>query len=417
MHSTVPLEPGSHPQVLTRLVRFNRNRPQCTPISALICWGSVVNLSVPQPSIDTTRRNLLASLAGLGLAAPLIAGRKTRTEEPITLRYTSHIPRSHGLYTEAFVPFAVLVERETEGRLRLEPFTDQLLHGPIDGFKAAVTGITDYTHAYVTYQPGSFKLLHAPQLPFLFSSPEIANLVVEELYPQHFKTEYERMGVYLAHCDCTSPYNIISKTPVRRLEDLQGIKIRVTGGLTAEIFRELGAVPVTIAAAEVYPAFQRGVVDAVTLAPSDIVAYRLHEIGPYYTRVDINVILLHYCLNRRTFDGLPDDLRASFYRLLRIRSQMAVQSFYGGPGHEHALATLREADVEMHELEEDELARWRERVMPLKERYIAQYEAENLPARAVVADMEALAAEYAPLTSDQIIARVRNSPVQGIIDL
>ncbi len=368
-------------------------------------------------SINHTRRNLLASLTGLGLAAPLIAGRRDWTQEPITLRYTSHAPRSHGLYTEAFVPFAALVERETEGRLRLEPFTDRILHGPLDGFKAAVTGITDYTHSYITYQPGSFKLLHAPQLPFLFSSPQVASLVVEELYPRHFKTEFERMGVYFAHCDCTSPYNIISKTPVRRLEDLRGMKMRVTAGLTAEIFRELGAVPVAIAAAETYSAFQRGVIDAVSLAPSDIVAYRLQEIGPYYTRVDINVTLLHYCLNRRSFDALPNDLRTSFYQLLRIRSQIAVQNYYSGPGYERAFTTLQKAGVEIFELEENELARWRDRVTPLKERYISQYEAEGLPARVVVADLEDLAAKYASLTNDQINDRIINSPTQGIIDL
>ncbi len=367
--------------------------------------------------VDRTRRDLLASLTGLGLAAPFAAGRRDWSQEPITLRYTSHAPRSHGLYTQAFVPFARLVERETGGRLQLVPFTDRLLHGPIDGFKAAVAGITDYTHSYITYQPGSFKLLHATQLPFLFSSPQVASLVVEELYPRHFKAEFERMGVYFAHCDCTSPYNIISKTPIRRLEDLNGIKIRVTAGITAEIFRELGAAPVAIAAAETYPAFQRGVIDAVSLAPSDIVAYRLQEIGPYYTRVDINVLLLHYCLNRRSFDALPDDLRAQFYRLLRIRSQIAVQNYYSGPGHAAAFATLRDAGVEIVELDEDEVARWRDRVTPLKARYIAQYEAQGLPARRVVADLEALAARYAPLTNEQINHRIATSPTQGIIDL
>ena len=119
----------------------------------------------------------MASLTGLGLSAPFISGKRDWSQEPITLRYTSHTPRSHGLYTEGFVPFAELVEKETGGRLRLEPFTDKILHGPIDGFKAAVTGITDYTHSYITYQPGSFRLLHAPQLPFMFSSPQVASLV------------------------------------------------------------------------------------------------------------------------------------------------------------------------------------------------------------------------------------------------
>jgi TRAP-type C4-dicarboxylate transport system substrate-binding protein len=371
----------------------------------------------PDAATSPTRRRLIGGLAGLGLAAPWLAGSRLSGDGPITLRYTSHVPRSHGMYTQAFVPFAALVERETQGRLRLQPFTDQLLHDPVDGFKASVSGITDYTHAYVAYQPGSFKLFHAPQLPFLFPSPQIASLVIEELYPRYFKAEFERMGVYLAHCDCTSPYNIISKTPVHRLEDLRGIKMRVTGGLVAEIFRELGAVPVAIAVSEVYTALQRGVVDAVALSAPDMASYRLQEIGPYYTRVDLNVLALQYCLNRQTFDALPEDLRETLYRLLRVRSQMAVQHYYSGAGYDRALATLREAGVEMIELAEDERVRWREAVEPLRERYIAQHEAGGLPARQAVTDMQELAAEYAPLTNEALNERVRRAPVSGIIDL
>jgi TRAP-type C4-dicarboxylate transport system substrate-binding protein len=367
--------------------------------------------------VDGTRRKLLASVAGFGLAAPFVAGDRWGAENPITLRYTAHVPRSHGLYTQGFVPFADLVARETQGRLQLESYPDRLLHGPIDGFKAAVTGITDYTHSYITYQPGSFRLLHLPQLPFLFPSPQVASLVVEELYPRHFKTEFERMGVYFAHCDSTSPYNLISKTPIQRLEDLLGLKVRVTGGLSSDIFRELGAVPVVIAAAEIYPAFQRGIIDAVALSVSDSVAYRLHEIGRYYTKADINVTILHYCLNRRTFDSLPEELRVSFYQLLRIRSQLVVQNFYSGPAHERALTTLRDAGVSMFELDEAELDRWRAMVSPLRERYVSRYEDEGLAARDVVADMEALAQEFASFSNDDINARIRNTPVQGIIDL
>ncbi len=369
------------------------------------------------PNLNRKRRKLLAVLAGIGVAAPFVAGRRASTDEPITLRYTTHVPRSHGFYTKAFVPFAELVRRETQDRLRLEAYTDRLLHGPIDAFKAAVTGITDYTNAYVTYQPGSFKLLHAPQLPFLFPSPQVASLVFEQLYPHYFKEEYERMGVYLAHCDCTSPYNLISRTPIRRLEDLRGLKVRVTGGLTSEIYRELGAVPVAIAAAEIYPAFQRGILDAAALAVPDIVSYRLYEIGRFFTQAEINVVLLQYCLNREAFDRLPADLRESFYRLLRVRSQMAVQNIYSGPSYENALRVMSEAGVEIIDLDSSERARWRDRVNPLKERFILRYEAEGLPARAAIDAMEGLASDYASLTNAQINERIRTSPVQGIIDL
>lgn len=368
-------------------------------------------------SIDVTRRALLGALACTGIAAPWVAGSRVSRDEPVVLRYTSHTPRSHGLYARAFVPFAELVERETAGRMRLVAFTDKLLHDPVDGFKACVTGISDYTHGYVTYQPGSFKLLHATQLPFLFPTPQVASLVMEELYPKYFKHEYERIGVYLAHTDCTSPYNIISKTPIRRLEDMSGIKIRTTGGLVSEIFRELGAAPVAIAASEVYTALQRGIVDAIALSVSDMASYRLQEIGPYYTQIDLNVLALHFCLSKHAFDSLAPDLKEQFYRLLRVRSQIAVQNYYSGAGDDRAYAALRGGGVEIIELDDDERARFRAAVMPLKERYIAQYEHEGLPARGLVAEMEALAIEYAPLTNAELNERVRARPVMGIIDL
>ena len=56
-------------------------------------------------------------------------------------------------------------------------------------------------------------------------------------------------------------------------------------------------------------------------------------------------------------------------------------------------------------------------VTPLKEKYVARYELEGLPARAAVADMERLARDYADLTNQQLNERVTNLPIQGIIDL
>ncbi len=377
----------------------------------------VGSLEQTEQRIDRTRRALLGTLAATGVAAPWLAGSRVSQAEPIVIRYTAHTPRSHGLYTRAFVPFAEIVERETEGRLKLVAFTDALMHDPVDGFKACVTGISDYTPGYVTYQPGSFKLLHATQLPFLFPTPQVASLVMEELYPKYFKDEYERMGVYLAHTDCTSPYNIIAKTPIRRLEDMQGIKMRTTGGIVSDIFSELGAVPVALAASEVYTALQRGVVDAVALSVSDMASYRLQEIGPYYTRINLNVLALHFCLSQQTFDALPADLKEQFYLLLRVRSQIAVQNYYSGAGDDRAYGALRDGGVQIIDLDEDERERFRAAVVPLTERFIAQHEAEGLPARSLVEEMKALAIEYSPLTNDELNARMRNDPIMGIIDL
>lgn len=370
----------------------------------------------PPISRHWTRRGVLGALAGVGGLA-LLGGVGRRSQDAETLRFTSHVPRSHGLYRFVYAPFFELVEERTDGRLRFEPFMDRLLHGPLDGFKACNTGVTDYTHGYSTYQPGSFQLLHGLQLPLLFDSPAVASLVAEELYPTFFKDEYERMGVYLAHCDSTSPYNILSRAPIRSPDDLRGLKIRSVGGLTADIFQALGAVPIVMATAEVYVAFQRGVIDAVALGIPDMVSYRLHEIGTHLCIVDINVNVLQYCLNPSSFDALPDDLRAELYALLRIRSQIAAQRFYSGPPEVEARQTLRDEGIEIYEVGPEARENWRDRLSPLRDEFVQAHEAEGRPAGDLVRSMESLAETYTSLSGDEIMRRVTDDPVQGIITL
>jgi TRAP-type mannitol/chloroaromatic compound transport system substrate-binding protein len=55
---------------------------------------------------------------------------------------------------------------------------------------------------------------------------------------------------------------IHSKVPIRSFEDFKGKKIRFPGGMIAEIFAEAGVSTVLLPGSEVYPALEKGVVDA-----------------------------------------------------------------------------------------------------------------------------------------------------------
>jgi len=377
----------------------------------------MVRMATHDPAPDWSRRRVLASLLGAGAVAPFLAGDRTHAGDTIVLRYTAHIPNSHGLYGKVFLPWEQLLTERTGGRIVWEHYVDALLHGALDGFKAIHSGITDYTHGYATYQPGSFHLTHGLQLPFLFSNPGIAALVSEELYAGYWKGEYERMGVYLAHCDATTAYDIISKTPIRTPEDLRGLKVRSTGGLMAEIVRAMGAIPVVIAAAETYTAFQRGIIDVVALGGPDMAAYRLYETGSHYLRIGLTHTVLQYCLNPRTFDALPEDLRLILYHTFRFRGQIAHQNYYGSTALETALSRLVEGGVEIIDPTPDERQAWVDAVRPTEERFVEENEARGLPAEAFVREARRRAAAYEGWTDQQLWDHVDQNPVQGIIAL
>ena len=292
-----------------------------------------------------------------------------------------------------------------------------MLHGSLDGFKAIAGNVTDYTHAYATYQPGSFHLTHGLQMPFLFPNSGVAALVSEELYPKYLKGEYERMGVYLAHCNSATAYDILSRTPVRTPEDMRGLKVRSTGGIMAETLRQFDAIPVVLAAAEAYTAFQRGIVDAVALAAPDMAGYRLYEIGRYYLPIRLTHTVIQYCLNPRTFDSIKEDLRLSLYSLFRLVGQVANRNFYGGEGLEIAVKTITSGGAEPINITANERQAWVDAVQPLEERFIAENEKLGLPAEAFIREAKARSARNIGWSDQELWDHVSDHPVPGVIDL
>jgi TRAP-type C4-dicarboxylate transport system substrate-binding protein len=360
---------------------------------------------------------VLGTLAVAGVAAPFVRGRRRDPPDAVLLRYTAHVPNTHGLYARVFLPWEEICAEETGGRIRWEHYVDGLLHGALDGFKAIQSGITDYTHGYATYQPGSFHLTHGLQLPFLFENAGVASLVSEELYPAYWKREYERMGVYLAHCDATTAYDIIARDPVRVPSDLAGLKIRSTGGLMAEMIRAIGGIPVVLAAAETYTAFQRGIIDAVALSAPDMAAYRLWDIGRHCLLIGLSHTVLQWCMSPRAFDSMPDDLRARLHDLFRLRGQVANRNYYGGAALQSALDRLAENGVEVVRPTAAEREEWVETVRPVEQRFVDENEALGLPAGDFVAEARVRAARYAGWSDQQLWDHVKANPVQGVITL
>jgi TRAP-type C4-dicarboxylate transport system substrate-binding protein len=127
--------------------------------------------------------------------------------------------------------------------------------------------------------------------------------------------------------------------------------------------------------------------------------------------------VLQYCLNPRTFDSLPQDLRVTPYNVLRLRGQIAHQNYYGGTASDVALARVEEAGVEIIEPTADERSAWVEIVRPVEERFIEENEARGLPAEAFVSEARRRAAVYDGWTDQQLWDHVDRNPVQGIIDL
>jgi TRAP-type mannitol/chloroaromatic compound transport system substrate-binding protein len=92
----------------------------------------------------------------------------------------------------------------------------------------------------------------------------------------------EKFGVVGIPCGSHSDeIHMHSRKPVRTLEDLKGLKLR-TSGAWAEVANSLGASTVILPGGEVYPALERGVVDAIEWATPGInLGLGFHKVAKY----------------------------------------------------------------------------------------------------------------------------------------
>ena len=143
----------------------------------------------------------------------------------------------------------------------------------------------------------------------------------------HFKLGFEQMlkdahakHNLLYYTEKIYPTALISKKPIRKVEDFQGLKVRSSGAI-AEMLRDLGAAPSLIPGAELYLALQTGVVEAAHWgAASGALSMKFPEIAKYYIQPDLamagtDVIVI----NKKIFNSLPKDLQEILDKALKER--------------------------------------------------------------------------------------------------
>ncbi|AXS83190.1 ABC transporter substrate-binding protein [Marinobacter sp. Arc7-DN-1] len=166
--------------------------------------------------------------------------------------------------------------------------------------------------------------------------------------------------------------NIIhSKTPVNSLEDFKGMKLRVPGGMVAEVFQAFGASTVSLPGSDIFPALEKGTIDAADyvgpavnweLGFSQVTDYILF--GPpgvmsIYQPVD----LMDLTVNLRAWNALDPKLQQLVEDEVRIYSQkhyLTIQK-----RNVEAMKKFKDAGDTVSRLSQEDVDEWRRRAIPI----------------------------------------------------
>ena len=175
---------------------------------------------------------------------------------------------------------------------------------PLVGGGAVPVGVT--APAYFPSEMPITGMLNS--LPMTFKGVAAAMSAQQELSTnEDFMAEYERVGVFPIYQHGLSTLHLICKQPVASMADMKGLKVRSFGYFLPLAFSSLGMVPVTLPLQDTYEGLDRGVVDCVPMNYASAYAYKLQEVAPYWSDVNLGAfsgpaIYVNYDLFFNTWD-------------------------------------------------------------------------------------------------------------------
>ena len=341
------------------------------------------------------RRSFVKSTL-LGAVAALAVSSAAYAQE-VTLRLHQFLPPPAPVPAQILKPWGAQVEEASGGRIKIEHFDAMSLGGrPPELMDQARDGVVDLSMTVVGYTPGRFPRTEVFELPFMMTNPVATAKAYWEMVESDFQSnEYKDVKVLGAWVH--GPGLIHSADGVTSLEDMKGLTLRGPTRIINDLMAELGAEPVGMPLPAIPEALSKGVVKATVIPWEVTTAIRLSELVSNHTEFSgdesLYTAAIVLVMNKAKYEALPDDLRA----ILDAESGAKLSAFatqvmwdMDAPAREIAV----NAGNTIVQLDEAEVARWKEASQPVIERWIADMDAKGIDGAALIEQAKSLIAKH-----------------------
>ncbi|MCZ2498972.1 DctP family TRAP transporter solute-binding subunit [Xylophilus sp. Kf1] len=310
-------------------------------------------------------KTLLAT-AALALAGTVGAQDiKPRTIKFAFLNQTGH-PQAQGAQK-----FADLMAQKSGGKIQVKLFAGGVLGGDLQTVSALQGGTVEMTVLNAGILNAQVKEFGAYDLPFLFNNPQEADAVTDGAFGKGLFARLADKGLIgLGYWDLGFRNLTNSKRPITRLEDIAGLKIRVIQSpIYIDLFNALGATATPMPFPELYSALDQKAVDGQENPNSTILASKFNEVQKH-------LALTHHIYNpqallvgRKLWDSLSADEKKIFQDAATEATRYQREVSRGQA--DQALDALRKGGMQVSEFSPAEMARLREKVKPVVDKYSA----------------------------------------------
>ena len=266
-----------------------------------------------------------AGLAGSGalaastLAAPAIA----QSSPKITWRMASSFPKSLDTIYGGAEVLSKMLSESTDGNFTIQPFAAGEIVPGLQAADATTAGTVESAHTVGYYYWGKNPTWAlGAAVPFALSARGMNAWHYHgggiDLYNEFLATQ----GLFaLPGGNTGTQMGGWFRKEINTVADLQGLKMRI-GGFAGKVVEKLGVVPQQLAGGDIYPALEKGTIDAAEwVGPYDDEKLGFQKVAPYYYYPGWweGGPTVHFMFNKGKYEELP----ANYKALLRTACQAA----------------------------------------------------------------------------------------------
>lgn len=324
------------------------------------------------------------------VVAGALAFTSSFAEAQTVIRISSWAPPTHFVNANIFPEWGAELEKATEGRVKTK--IEYNLASPPKQFDVVRDGVADMTWIFHGYNT-RFVATQVVEFPGLGTSGEAAAAAYWQVHQKYLAKANEHRGVMLIGLNSHGPAVIHTKTEIKSIDDLKGLKIRVPGGVGSLVGEKLGVTAVKLPAPKVYESLASGVADGVFMPMETQKSFRLKEVVKFVTEMPGGLYYgsFGYLFNPKTFAKLSKKDQAAVMKLSGMH--LAKLGKYWDLADDVGRADALKSGTKISMASDTMRDAYYARVKPLEEDWIKKV-AKWFDGRAALTELRQLAKDY-----------------------
>jgi TRAP-type C4-dicarboxylate transport system substrate-binding protein len=316
----------------------------------------------------------------------------------VTLRLHTFLPPVANPVKHFLVPWSKKVEKDSGGRIAIKVFPSMQLGGkPTQLLQQVRDGVADIVWALPGFTPGAMPKLEVFELPFLHQNTHSTVMALQDYVAKHMKKDFAPYHVLLVHTHAGALF--MAKTPITKVSDFKGMKLRSYSRTNAWILEALGAAPVQVPLPALPPMMSKGTVNGSILPYEIAPAVKMQDLASHFTTLAppqerLSVSIFTLLMNKAKYEALPNDLkRVIDANAGRNLAPIAIEVWDRIERNGEKVVRSKKKN-QFHQLSAAETAKFKAMVRPVFKRFEKMLDDAGDNGKAVIADAEALISKY-----------------------